>query len=120
MSGSWKRLDLGGGGLQQANLQLARALRKRCTAYVLWIAFPVGAHRWYLREPIGAIVYCVLALATAAAWQAVLPALAFALFDLWWIDRRVTRLNKRLRMEAYLHPGAGGPPPGYTRRFGKD
>ena len=69
MTESWKRLDLGGGGLPQANLRLARALRKRRTAYLLRIAFPVGAHRWYLREPIGAIVYCVLALAAAAAWH---------------------------------------------------
>ena len=120
MTDSWKRLDLDGGGLQQANLRLARSLRKRRTAYLLWIGFPVGAHRWYLREPVGAAAYCALTLATAAAWQAVLPALGLALFDLWWIDRRLTRMNKRLRMQAFLRPGADGPPPGYTRRFGRD
>ena len=120
MTDAWKRLDLDGGGLQAANLRLARALRKRRTAYLLWVGFPFGAHRWYLREPIGATAYCMRTLALFAAWLAGLPALGFALFDLWWIDRRVTRLNKLLRMRAYLRPGAGGPPPGYTRRFGKD
>ena len=54
MSDAWKRLDLSGGGLQEANLRLAAALRKRRTAYLLWPAFPPGAHRAYLHDRIGA------------------------------------------------------------------
>jgi hypothetical protein len=117
MGNSWKRQDLGGGGLQQANLALARTLRKRRTAYALLILFPVGAHRWYLAEPGGALAYCLLSALAGIAWPFGAAALAFALFDIWWIDRRVTALNKRLRMQALL--GAGpAPPAGFAGRFG--
>lgn len=105
MRSSWKRTDLGGAGVQALNLRLARVLRRRRTAYLLWIAFPAGAHRWYLKEKFGALAYCLLSLA-AAIWAAEIfvGAAAFALFDLWWIDRRVSALNKRLRMELSLRP----------------
>lgn len=126
MSDAWKKLDLGGDGLQATNLRLSRALRRRPTAYALLLLFPVGAHRWYLREPVGALAYCALtALALAAGiashamWPAALVPLAFAVHDLWWIDQRVTALNKRLRMQAWLRPG-GGAPPGFRARFGDD
>lgn len=102
MKRSWKRLDLEGGGLQAANLRLARTLRRRGVAYALWLAFPLGAHRWYLKEPWGALAYCGLSAAAAFLPALAAAAAAFALFDLWWIDRRVTALNKRLRMQAFL------------------
>lgn len=107
MGASWKRSDLAGGGLQAVNLKLARVLRKRTVAYALWLAFPLGAHRWYLRERYGALAYLAL---TAAAWffpWVAFGSAAFALFDLWWIDGRVTRLNKRLRMEVALRGSVG-------------
>jgi hypothetical protein len=107
MGSSWKRSDLGGEGLQAVNLRLARVLRKRRVAYALWLAFPLGAHRWYLRERYGALAYIALTvMAFAFPWVAFGSA-ALALFDLWWIDRRVTRLNKRLRMQIALQGGAG-------------
>lgn len=102
MAQSWKRSDLGGEGLQAVNLRLARVLRRRPTAYLLWLAFPVGAHRWYLKEPYGALAYCLLSVASLLALPFAFGAAAFALFDLWWIDRRVTALNKRLRIEISL------------------
>lgn len=102
MGASWKRSNLGGEGLQAMNLRLARVLRKRPIAYALWLLFPLGAHRWYLMERYGALAYMVL---TVAAWffpWIAFGSAAFALFDLWWIDTRVTRLNKRLRMQIAL------------------
>jgi len=102
MSEAWKKMDLAGGGLQQANLRIARALKKRPVAYALLALFPAGAHRWYLREPVGAAAYLALSAAAWFWWPAALAGVCFAAFDAWWIDRRVTTLNKRLRMQAYL------------------
>ena len=119
MSGAWRRLDLAGGGLQEANREIARTLRRRGIAYGLWLLFPVGAHRFYLAEALGGLVYvaataALLAFAVAGWTVAALVASAvlvsLAAFDLWWIDRRVTDLNKRLRMRAYLRPVPGAPP----------
>jgi TM2 domain-containing membrane protein YozV len=119
MSDAWKRIDLGGGGLQEANLRLARQLRRRRTAYLLWLGFPLGLHRWYLKDRAGALAYCALSLGTLFVAPLAAAALLFALSDLWWIDQRVTRLNKALRMQAYLRPGAEGPTKSYTERFGR-
>lgn len=102
MSTAWKKTDLGGGGLQQANLRIAREMRRRPLAYALLALFPVGAHRWYLHEPLGALAYVVLSAAAWFWWPAAIGSLAFAAFDAWWIDRRITSWNKRLRMQAYL------------------
>lgn len=110
MSDAWKRLDLAGGGLQQANLRLAATLRRRRTAYLLWLAFPLGAHRAYLHDRAGSWAY---RLASAAAFgllwfdarAAAAVALvigAFALYDLARLESRLTRLNKTLRMQVYL------------------
>ncbi|MGH8737770.1 MAG: hypothetical protein ACREU5_04165 [Burkholderiales bacterium] len=110
MSDAWKHLDLSGGGLQQANLRLAAALRRRRSAYLLWLAFPLGAHRAYLHDRAGAWAYrlasaaalgllCIDARAAAAA---ALLILAAALVDLARLDARLTRLNKTIRMQVYL------------------
>lgn len=127
MSDAWKRIDLEGGGLQAANLRLAAALRSRRTAYLLWLACIVGAHRFYLRSPRGGVAWCVASVAALALYRLAPPAgiaaaaalLAWAIADLWWIDRRVTRLNKALRIEAYLGAGPGAPP-GFRGRFVDD
>lgn len=110
MSDAWKRLDLAGGGLQEANLRLAASLRRRRTAYLLWLAFPLGAHRAYLHDRVGAWGY---RLASAAAlglllidWHAAaaiaLLLVVLALYDLAWMDSRLTRVNKDIRMQVYL------------------
>ena len=57
MNTKWREFDLDGGGLQTANLRLARMLRRRSTAYGLLLVFPLGAHRWYLGEPRSALLY---------------------------------------------------------------
>jgi len=127
MSDAWKRIDLEGEGLQAANRRLAVALRRRRTAYLLWLAFFVGAHRFYLRAPAGGAAWCVASVATLALYRlapwagigAAAALLAWAIADLWWIDRHLTRLNKALRIEAYLGAGPGAPP-GFRGRFVDD
>ncbi len=128
MSEAWKRVDLGGEGLQQANLRLAAALRRTRIAYLLWLAFPLGAHRVYLREPRGAWAYRLASVLAVVLflldWRAsaLLGGIlvAAALYDLlYWIGRRLTEVNKALRMQAYLRPVAGAPP-GYRGRFAED
>ncbi len=110
MSDAWKRLDLSGGGLQEANLRLAAALRRRRSAYLLWLAFPLGAHRAYLRDRAGAWAYRLasaaalglLLLDARAAAGVALLILAAALYDLACMESRLTRLNKSIRMQVYL------------------
>lgn len=110
MSDAWKRLDLSGGGLQEANLRLAAALRRRRTAYLLWLAFPLGAHCAYLHDRAGAWAYRLASAATLgllwvdvrAAAGAALLVLAAALVDLARLDARLTKLNKTIRMQVYL------------------
>jgi hypothetical protein len=123
VSDAWRGLDLGGGGLQAANIRLAQALKRRARAYGLLAAFPLGLHRAYLDDRRGAWAYRIASLAAAGAalvdWRvAALVALALlgaAAFDLYWIDRRVTALNKAIRKRVYLSQTAG-PPPGFKGR----
>jgi TM2 domain-containing membrane protein YozV len=118
MSGAWRKLDLAGGGLQEANRELARTLRRRGIAYLLWLLFPTGAHRFYLGEALGGVAYvagtgaavaCAVAGWNVTALVASALLVSLAVFDLWWIDRRLTKVNKHLRMRAYLRPGPGVP-----------
>ncbi|HUJ86422.1 MAG TPA: hypothetical protein VLX30_06175 [Burkholderiales bacterium] len=110
MSDAWKRFDLSGGGLQQANLRLTAALRRRRTAYLLWLAFALGAHRAYLHDRFGAWAYRLAsAAALGLAWVdaraagvVALVVLAAALYDLARLDARITRVNKAIRMRVYL------------------
>lgn len=127
-SRTWKKIDLAGSGLQALNLYLTRRLKKRDTAYLLWPLFPLGAHRFYLEERRGAAAYLCATLLALLLWTilrtplAVVPlllALGLALYDLVWIDRRVTVCNKHTRMELYLNMGAA-PPAGYRGRYADD
>lgn len=120
----WKKIDLEGAGLQALNLHLARRMKRRGIAYAFWLLFPLGGHRFYLEERIGGFAYLGATLLslllgtfmqTPAAFAPLLAACGFALYDLAWIDRRVTALNKCIRMELYLTRGAI-PPAGYRGR----
>ncbi|MCC6610716.1 MAG: TM2 domain-containing protein [Burkholderiales bacterium] len=123
MSDAWRGLDLGGGGLQAANIRLAQGLKRRSRAYGLLAAFPLGLHRAYLDDRRGAWAYRVASLAGVGAllldWRAAallgLALLGAAAYDLFWIDRRVTLLNKAIRKRVYLSQTAG-PPPGFRGR----
>ncbi|MFO1364098.1 MAG: hypothetical protein U1F45_16815 [Burkholderiales bacterium] len=122
MSEGWKRRDLGGAGLQRANLELAARLKRRARAWTLLAAAPLGLHRAYLDDPKGAWAWRgATAVALAAAlwdWRVAAAIVAgmvvAAACDAWWIDRRVTALNKRIRRQVFLAGEA--PPPGYTGR----
>lgn len=123
MSGTWRQQDLGGGGLQAANLALARRLKRRRRAYALLALAPLGLHRAYLDSPRGAWAWRAAGLAAVLlAWQGGGAGIAGAALlllaagaDAFWIDRRITLLNKRIRREVYLAQGAE-PPPGYRGR----
>ena len=118
-------MNLAGGGLQSANIRLAQLLKRRPIAYALLLLFPIGAHRAYLEDRRGALLYCVgsaaavLSLALGAifvGWALAAALAGWALFDAWWIERAVVRINKRLRMEVYMSQTAGAPA-GYQGRF---
>lgn len=125
MNDKWRQLDLGGGGLQAANLRLANTLRRRSTAWLLLLLFPTGAHGWYLRERLTAAGYPALTLLAASGWfsdvhYAVLPGLAglalLLIRDLLTLEDRMAACNKRLRMAVYLSQGAAAPA-GFRGRF---
>ncbi|WP_018873365.1 hypothetical protein [Thioalkalivibrio sp. ALJ16] len=128
MSKAWKELDLEGGGLQAVNARLAREMRTRPAAYAAWVLFPLGLHRFYLRDPLGGAGFPLLTattiglavLAPAAWWLIPLgAALLWAGVDLWWIDRRVTDYNKELRKQVFLRRGHK-PPQDYRGRYTSD
>jgi hypothetical protein len=125
---SWKQRNLGGGGLQSANIRLARLLKRRRVAYALLILFPVGAHRAYLEDRRGALLYCLgsaaaavsfLAGAAPVGWALAALLTGAALLDIRWIEKALVRINKRLRMEVYMSQTAGAPA-GYRGRFVDD
>ncbi len=125
MSEAWKKIDLEGGGLQAANVQFARMQKKARLAYTLLAFFPLGLHRFYLKDIRGGIVYivftaiAVLLTLYAPLWTLALPVLLSvfgALTDIRWIDDQTTQLNKKLRMEIFFRQ-SGGAPKGYKGRY---
>lgn len=126
MNSRWRQFDLGGAGLQAANLRLARVLRRRTTAWLLLLLFPSGAHGWYLHERLSAIACPALSLLAVSGWlsgvpYAALPAIAglavLLIRDLLTLESRIAACNKRLRMAVYLSQGAAAPAD-YRGRFG--
>jgi hypothetical protein len=118
MSDAWRKIDLGGGGLQSANLRLAALLRKRGTAGALLCLFPLGLHRDYLGDRRGAWTYRTATVFAAAALLLGQGLAALALFavqaafavrDLLRLDGMVAAVNKRLRMQVYLGQTDGAP-----------
>lgn len=117
MSDTWQRGDLGGGGLQSANLRLARLLRRRHIAYALLLLFPLGLHRNYLHDARGAWCYraaALLVVASAWLWTIALPVggaivLAAAVIDAVRMDDTIARVNKRIRIDVYLSQTGGAP-----------
>lgn len=118
MTDAWKKLDLEGGGLQSASLQLAQRLKKRLSAYLFWLLFPFGGHAFYLSAPIHGLSYIVLSVIIVLsyhflAWAPALIPLGLmillAAYDLFWIDRRLTSLNKTIRMAVYMRKATGAP-----------
>jgi hypothetical protein len=127
VSEAWRGLDLGGGGLQAANIRLARTLKRRSRAYGLLAAFPLGLHRSYLDDPRGAWLYrgatALAVIGVFVDWRfaVVLAALIAAalVHDIFWIERRVVALNKAIRTQVYLSQ-APGAPEGFRGRYTDD
>ena len=118
MSEAWKALDLEGGGLQQANLRLARLLKRPNVAYTLLLLFPLGLHRDYLEDRLGGWSYRLAAAVcvAAAVWLGpiaggivALGLLVSAGIDLASMDLKVAAINKRLRVQVYLRQTKGAP-----------
>ncbi|AOU98593.1 hypothetical protein BI364_12055 [Acidihalobacter yilgarnensis] len=129
MHEAWKKLDLEGEGLQTLNLRYSRMMRRPERAYALMALFPLGLHRWYLKEPMGALAYPLLCALTPWLWLrfgslsaavSALPLLALLAFDMTWVRRRSVALNKALRLRQFMRPGAAAPPPGYRGRYVDD
>ncbi|HDP89233.1 MAG TPA: TM2 domain-containing protein [Thioalkalivibrio sp.] len=125
MSQAWKKLDLGGAGLQTVNARITSQMRRHRVAYPLAALFPLGAHRFYLGTPLAGGAYLALTAATVGlwlfgtAWAALIPAglaLAFLVFDLFWMDRYIVRFNKELRMAQFMQPDAR-PPKNFQGRY---
>ncbi|MHB8428073.1 MAG: TM2 domain-containing protein [Acidiferrobacterales bacterium] len=128
MKQTWKKLDLEGGGLQSANLRLVQRLKQRNIAYGLWFLFPLGGHRVYLDDHPCALAYTgltavaiMLTLSVGILWALVPAAFAaaWAMYDLRWIDRRVTQLNKQIRLAEYLRSD-NQPPAGFRGHYTDD
>ena len=128
MKRAWENLDLEGGGLQSANRRLVRRLKRRNIAYFLWFLFPLGGHRVSLDDLPRALGYTGLTTAaiilylSLGNWLLLVPvaiAAAWALYDLVWIDRRVTRINKQIRVAEYLRSD-NRPPAGFRGRYTDD
>lgn len=130
MSNAWKNIDLEGGGLQSVNLAMAKAQRNKKRAYLLWLLFPLGAHRLYLHSSKGAAVFWLLSLfliiSILVFGQQFVTLIAasmlfFAFYDLYWIDQQTTKLNKALRMHLYLNSDkSAAPPKDYRGRYTED
>ncbi len=127
MSEAWKQLDLEGGGLQSVNLQMNRLKRRPTTAYLLWLFFPLGLHRFYLKSPAIGLLYLAMAAATlfisasvgAVGLWLLLPSLALALYDLHWINGRIIALNKALKVALYMQK-EHAPPADFQGRYVDD
>ncbi|MEF8792753.1 hypothetical protein [Thiohalorhabdus sp.] len=123
MSKQWQGMDLKGGGLQQVQMAYKAMERTTLGAYLRWILFGIGWHRFYLREPVGGLLFPAATIAAALVhylagwpWLWLLPAIG-ALADLFWIPGRVVRINKDLRMATMMGSMQRGAPRGFKGHF---
>jgi hypothetical protein len=126
MSKQWQGMDLKGGGLQQVQMAYKAVERTTLGAYLRWLLFPLGWHRFYLREPIGGLAFLAATVAAALShwlagwpWLWLLPA-AGALVDLFWMPGRVVKLNKDLRMATMMSGMNRGAPRGFKGHFSEE
>lgn len=123
MGKQWEGMDLQGGGLQQVQLAYKQMERTTLGAYLRWLLFPLGWHRFYLREPIAGLAYPAATAAAALShylaawpWLWLLPVVG-ALADLAWIPGRVVKLNKDLRMATMMGGMQRGAPRGFKGHY---
>lgn len=125
MSEGWKKIDLEGGGLQTLQFHYLQAQRKLGTAYGLWLLFPLGLHRAYLKAPafwayplftlaILAPLYFHFTLVGAALAGGLIAA---ALYDLFRLPAMVSDFNKNLKKTLWLSKRVPAPPKDYQGRY---
>ncbi|MFA9459850.1 TM2 domain-containing protein [Thiohalorhabdus methylotrophus] len=123
MGKQWEAMDLKGGGLQQVQMAYKSVARTRLGAYLRWLLFPLGLHRFYLLERRGGLAYpaaSLIALGVQLAfglpWLWLVPGLA-ALADLFWIPGRLVRINKELRLQTMMSGAQRGAPRGFKGHY---
>ncbi|HKJ87335.1 MAG TPA: TM2 domain-containing protein [Gammaproteobacteria bacterium] len=123
MGKQWEAMDLKGGGLQQVQMAYKSMARTNPGAYLRWILFPLGLHRFYLKEPWGGIGYLAVSAAALVTqlvagfpWLWLVPAVA-ALADLFWIPNRVVKINKELRLKTMMSGAQRGAPRGFKGHY---
>ena len=128
MNEAWKNLDLEGEGLQSLSLRLSQQLKQRKKAYRLLVPFPLGLHRAYLDDPRGAWAYRLAFVLAVTAWMlhrpyiglaVILLMTGFAVSDIRWIEDRIAKLNKAMRMAAWKNRPATVPT-GFRGRYTDD
>lgn len=127
MSEAWKKLDLGGEGLQSINAKIANRQKRTLTAYILSIGFPLGLHMLYAGQPPRALFHWALTLAvivvyfTAPLWAVLIPAalsVALLAVDLFQMEDLLVRFNKNMRIQLMLQKSATNKPPkNYKGRY---
>ncbi len=124
MPKAWEKLDLHGEGLQNLQIRLQKAQKNRRTAYLSWLAFVVGAHRFYLQQPL-AWAYplaslLVLILALTLPWYAPLALglllLLAALWDLRHLEDWLSHYNRQQRMAQWFAKQSPPAPKGFQGR----
>ena len=128
MNEAWKNLDLEGEGLQTLSLRLSQQLKQRTRAYRLLLLFPLGLHRAYLDDNRGAWAYRLAFVLAVSAWLLRRPCIGFsiillmtgfAVYDIRWVEDRIARLNKAIRMAAWRSRPATAPA-GFRGRYTDD
>ncbi|MFP4559894.1 MAG: hypothetical protein ACLFRB_05035 [Thiohalorhabdus sp.] len=123
MSKQWEAMDLKGGGLQQVQMAYKSVARTKPGAYLRWILFPLGVHRFYLLDRRGGLAYLgaslaalVVHVAAGFPWLWLVPSVA-ALVDLFLIPGRLVRINKELRLQTMMSGARPGAPRGFKGHY---
>ncbi len=110
MPKAWEKLDLQGEGLQKVQIRLQQMQKKRATAYLRWLGFVFGLHRFYLQRPLAwaypvaslVVVILALILPWPFALALAIAILLVALGDLLQIDKWLSDFNREQRKAAWF------------------
>lgn len=99
-------------------------LRRRSLAFSLLVLFPLGLHRFYLRDVGGGVAYLLASATVTGAlllgqlWLAAVIGIVevgIMVADIVLMERRIVSVNKAIRMSVYLGQAAM-PAAGYRGR----
>ena len=124
MPKAWEKLDLHGEGLQSVQIRLQQLQKKNSSAYLSWLGFWLGLHRFYLQRrlawayPMASLLVVILAL--TLPWPFALGLglvmLLFALRDLRQLGIWVSQFNREQRKAAWFAQQTPAAPKGYQGR----